>query len=178
MPTRSVSVQQVIGAGEASILAVAVTALGTIVSARTAGWRDDRDRERKAKEAAAQRHEDLVTTAADAVNRALHAFERRRTSDEETVKQEGQLFDEEVLGVALIITRVSLYFSPAHRATEAYKNAHAKLITLRERAFDAQSVSLPADFADGDVNEARAALSRFEDAAGTGLKPPTRVAED
>jgi len=160
----------VLGGGEVvSIVAVVVTACatvgGAVASARISGWRDDRDRERKAKEAGAQRHEELVETAADAVTNALYAFEQRRVSNADNATPRGELFDDKVRSVGLVATRVALHFPRGHAATTAYEDAHKGLNDLRKLVFEEKQENLGADFADDEANEVRGALKRFQDAA-------------
>ena len=165
-----------------SIVAVVVAACGTVggavVTARVSGWRDDRDRERKATDAAAQHHGELVETASDAVTNALHAFEQRRVSDDaNTARLDGKTFDDKVLSVALAATRVAFHFPRGDAATTAYEDAYEQLNGLRKLVFEAGRDNLGADFAAPQANEVRDALKRFQDAARPGNATHSR-AED
>jgi hypothetical protein len=161
----------VLGGSEiVTIVAVVVTASSSVgaalVTARVSGWRDDRDRERKTKDAAAQQLGELVENASDAVTNALHAFEQRRVSDDaDTARLHGKMFDDKVLSVALAATRVAFHFPRGDGATTAYEDAYEGLNGLRKLVFEAGRDNLGADFADEETNSIRAALKRFNEAA-------------
>lgn len=167
----------VLGGSEVvSIVAVVVAACGTVGSAvvttRLSGWRDDRDRQHKAEEAAIQRREELVETAAYAVTNALHAFEQRRVSGADDASRRGLLFDDKVLGVALASTRVALYFPPGHEAVGAYEDAHAGLNILRAMVFEAEANDLGSAFADEEAKEVEESLKTFREAARPEKREP------
>lgn len=166
VPLRSVSVRVVIGGGEVvSIVAVVVTACGSVASARISGWREDRDRKRKDAEAAVQRREDLAMAAADAVKVALHAFGQRKASTDENVTRRGEAFDEKVLSVYLLATRVSIHFPRGHPATRAYEEAHAGLEELSRQVYEDGRPALDAAFGRKESDQVKDAVTRFQDEA-------------
>jgi hypothetical protein len=144
-----------------SIVAIAAGACGTLGGVLFGGWREDRRLGREAILAETKDLDVLVAAAAEAVTQALGAFERRKTSSDENVRERGEAFDDTIQRVALVETSIAIRFGPEHPATQAYRVALVALRDLGREVFEAEKTALERGLGSANYDKVKSANDDF-----------------